>query len=233
MLPTVLAPSDWVPQGLYAAAQEKKRGHPKRHDCFQRLHDPRREGFPLGYGPADLCAKVRHADLERGAGLRAGPAPGEAIDPCHGYPWYERWSQQRNGSSRCSILEDDRDARACLRRRLANERNWQGRTPRSIRSVLTRRRCDGTRTGLGSAVAMASRSDEPLACLPATARSVSNHLPATSAHPGRAPFGSNRSGYPNGAQNAAFTNSSVRMPPDRNSHRCRLFDCFGRQMSRA
>jgi hypothetical protein len=88
----------------------------------EEVYDP--EGFPRGYEPPHgLRAKVRRADEERERLPAAALAAADSIDPCHGYPWYRKWSQQRIVAVLRS-LGDDRDARECLRRRLAAERNW-------------------------------------------------------------------------------------------------------------
>lgn len=82
-------------------------------------------GFPIGYEPPGaLRAKIRLADedLARAAGAVSGPAA--STDPCHGYPWYDRWSQPRIVSVLRGIGHD-KAARSCLRRRLALERDWQ------------------------------------------------------------------------------------------------------------
>jgi hypothetical protein len=82
------------------------------------------EGFPVGYEPtAGLRAKVRRADEHLAHAATGTPEPGTSTDPCHGYPWYERWTQQRIVAV-VRVIADDHAARACLRRRLAVERGW-------------------------------------------------------------------------------------------------------------
>jgi hypothetical protein len=50
-------------------------------------------------------------------------APAPETDPCHGYPWYLRWTDRRLAQGVCEI--SDNDAFDCLRRRLATERGWR------------------------------------------------------------------------------------------------------------
>lgn len=83
------------------------------------------QGFPTGYEPpSNLRAKVVHADLVLAQQAAGMPAPGDSTDPCHGYPWYVRWTQQRIASV-LQFIGEDHAARACLRQRLARERAWQ------------------------------------------------------------------------------------------------------------
>lgn len=93
------------------------------HDADHEHYDP--DGFPVGYEPpGDLRARVQRADAARRAGAdRPRDAAAADTDPCHGYPWYPRWSQERLVAVIRS-LSDDAAARACLRRRLMRERNW-------------------------------------------------------------------------------------------------------------
>jgi hypothetical protein len=78
------------------------------------------DGWPIGYEPPDdLRAKGRQKDLARETET-SSEAP-SISDPCHGYPWYDRWSKHRISQVAAEI---DEDARACLRNRLMHERRW-------------------------------------------------------------------------------------------------------------
>lgn len=94
-----------------------------RRDIPEETYDA--QGFPIGYEPpAGLRAKVVRADEHLARTTRGCAGASECTDPCHGYPWFRRWSQQRiELVLRC--IGEDPAARACLRRRLALERNWE------------------------------------------------------------------------------------------------------------
>ena len=80
------------------------------------------DGWPVEFDPpGDLRAHVRRAEARRRAGKRVGAVP--ETDPCHGYPWYQRWTDRRLAEVVGAM--DDNDAFQCLRRRLAAERGWQ------------------------------------------------------------------------------------------------------------
>ncbi len=82
------------------------------------------DGWPIGYEPPNgIRAEVRAAEERQQADERRRDEPQER-DPCHGYPWYRRWTDYRLGVVVRDIGKDD-DAFACLRRRLAVERSWQ------------------------------------------------------------------------------------------------------------
>jgi hypothetical protein len=79
------------------------------------------DGWPVGgKAPPVLRARVRRA-LARDQSKRRTAPPG--VDPCHGYPWYPRWTDRRLGDVVREIGADD--AFDCLRRRLASERGWR------------------------------------------------------------------------------------------------------------
>jgi hypothetical protein len=73
------------------------------------------EGWPVGID-APPSATPMSVILEGGS-----PSPVGVPDPCHGYLWLERSSQARLGEIVPAL---DPKARACLRGRLMNERNW-------------------------------------------------------------------------------------------------------------
>lgn len=114
-------------------AEESLTRHPGRRLVAVRVLPDREapretydaHGFPIGYEPpAALRTKIRLADEAPAAGAAGLSGPAASTDPCHGYPWYERWSQQRLVSV-LGGFGHDKAARSCLRSRLALERNWQ------------------------------------------------------------------------------------------------------------
>jgi hypothetical protein len=80
------------------------------------------DGWPIDFTPPPgLRARVQRALTRQQTRPRVGPSP--ETDPCHGYPWYPRWTDPRLTQVVRAI--DDNDAFDCLRRRLATERGWQ------------------------------------------------------------------------------------------------------------
>jgi hypothetical protein len=79
------------------------------------------DGWPVGFAPpSDLRLRVRRGLARQKARQRVAIAP--ETDPCHGYPWYPRWTDRRLAHVVREIC--DKDAFDCLRRRLATERGW-------------------------------------------------------------------------------------------------------------
>jgi hypothetical protein len=72
------------------------------------------------------------------AGKAAGGA-GTETDPCHGYPWYLRWTDRRLAQVMCET--SDNGAFDCLRRRLATERGWREAELRARVDPLRGREC--------------------------------------------------------------------------------------------
>jgi hypothetical protein len=78
------------------------------------------DGWPVGFTPpCGLRARVRRALTRRQA---TQPEVALETDPCHGYPWYPRWTDRRLAEVVSEI--GDTDALDCLRHRLAADRGW-------------------------------------------------------------------------------------------------------------
>ncbi|MEX2107434.1 MAG: hypothetical protein WD827_00945 [Solirubrobacterales bacterium] len=78
------------------------------------------DGWPVGYKPPKgLREKGQRKDRERKEG--APLEPPSTPDPCHGYPWYARWTRDL---IREVAQQSDGEARECLRNRLIEERRW-------------------------------------------------------------------------------------------------------------
>jgi hypothetical protein len=89
-------------------------------DVSQQEYDG--DGWPVGIKPPHgLRARVRGALIRQRASQGVEPAP--ETDPCHGYPWYRRWTNRRLAW----VIKEigGNDAFDCLRRRLATERGWR------------------------------------------------------------------------------------------------------------
>ena len=77
-----------------------------------------RDGWPMGYEPPPgMREEGRRADQMRQTGID----PNVERDPCHGYPWYSKWSRAR---LKAVVPDLDDEAYECLRQRLARERQW-------------------------------------------------------------------------------------------------------------
>jgi hypothetical protein len=80
------------------------------------------DGWPVDFTPPrGLRLRVRRALARRQTRQRVASVP--TTDPCHGYPWYPRWTDRR--LARVVREIGDNDAFDCLRHRLATERGWQ------------------------------------------------------------------------------------------------------------
>jgi hypothetical protein len=78
------------------------------------------DGWPVGYKPLeDVREQERRQDRAPEEGVSARPP--STPDPCHGYPWYARWTRDR---IREVAEQTDVESRACLRKRLIKERHW-------------------------------------------------------------------------------------------------------------
>lgn len=77
------------------------------------------DGWPVDYEPPEGMRETGQLADE----ALANPATitNAEPDPCHGYPWFGKWSQQRLDAV-VPALDDD--SFQCLRRRLGTERNW-------------------------------------------------------------------------------------------------------------
>ncbi|MFZ1154640.1 MAG: hypothetical protein WAN93_07025 [Solirubrobacteraceae bacterium] len=78
------------------------------------------DGWPLGFTPPrGLRSRVRSTLARQQTDQRLTAAQ---TDPCHGYPWYPRWTARRLAEVVPEIAHTD--AFDCLRQRLAAERRW-------------------------------------------------------------------------------------------------------------
>jgi hypothetical protein len=78
------------------------------------------DGWPVGFTPPHgLRSRVRRA-LTRQQRRQRAVAP--ETDPCHGYPWYPRWTDRRLADVVREI--GTTNAFRCLRHRLATDRGW-------------------------------------------------------------------------------------------------------------
>jgi hypothetical protein len=78
------------------------------------------DGWPLGFKPPQaLRDSGRAADEALREPVILPIAP--ETDPCHGYPWFERWTVQRAVAAAADLSDD---AYQCMRARLTTERNW-------------------------------------------------------------------------------------------------------------
>lgn len=78
------------------------------------------DGWPLGFTPPrSLRSRVRSTLTRQQTGQRLAAAQ---TDPCHGYPWYPRWTDRRLADVVSEIGHTG--AFDCLRQRLAAERGW-------------------------------------------------------------------------------------------------------------
>jgi hypothetical protein len=81
------------------------------------------DGWPTGYEPPEgLRAKVLASEERRRLRMLEGSSPADERDPCHGYPWYAKWTQSRLIAV---VPWLDPPAYACLRNRLHRERKWR------------------------------------------------------------------------------------------------------------
>lgn len=78
------------------------------------------DGWPIGFTPPrGLRSRVRRTLAHQQTSQWAGVT---GTDPCHGYPWYPRWTDRRL----VEVVKEigTTDAFDCLRHRLATERSW-------------------------------------------------------------------------------------------------------------
>ena len=87
------------------------------------------DGWPLGLTPPrGLRSRVRRTLARQQTSQRASAVQ---TDPCHGYPWYPRWTSRRLTDVVSEVGHTS--AFDCLRERLAAERGW---TERELRARL-------------------------------------------------------------------------------------------------
>jgi hypothetical protein len=78
------------------------------------------DGWPVGFKPPrGLRSRVRRTLARQQADQRVAATQ---TDPCHGYPWYPRWTDRRLAEVVREIGHTN--AFDCLRHRLATERGW-------------------------------------------------------------------------------------------------------------
>lgn len=75
------------------------------------------DGWPVGFKPPRGLRSPVRATLKH---QRVAASP--PTDPCHGYPWYPRWTDRRLAE----VVQEigDTGAFECIRHRLATERRW-------------------------------------------------------------------------------------------------------------
>jgi hypothetical protein len=92
-----------------------------RQDSWREELD--QDGWPIGYRvPGRLRERGREGGGGKGGSSRPTLVGDFEPDPCHGYPWFRRWSKTR--AVQVVQAMDAEDAYLCLRRRLSLERNW-------------------------------------------------------------------------------------------------------------
>lgn len=121
----------WINVGGSSHSVKVVRVSPERGAPPQHFDE---DGWPLGVlVPARLRSRVRKA---LALPLRSAGAAAIDRDPCHGYPWYSRWTQRRLDEVVESLADDD--AYRCLRGRLNAERGWTEEDLRTRLDLLPR-----------------------------------------------------------------------------------------------